>query len=176
VITPRPLTDYVPLQYASTSDRNIVSQYSLHPIEDLGLLKMDFLGLKNLTIIESAIKIIKNTRGLEIDIDRIPLNDSKVYQLFQEGETTGIFQFESSGMRRYLKELKPTEFEDLIAMVALYRPGPMEWIPDYIAGKLGRKKPKYLHPKLEPILKKYAGHLPEQVMDGALGRLHHGRG
>ena len=169
VITPRPLTDYVPLQYASTSDRNIVSQYSLHPIEDLGLLKMDFLGLKNLTIIESAIKIIKNTRGLEIDIDRIPLNDPAVYRLFQEGETTGVFQFESSGMRGYLKELKPTEFEDLIAMVALYRPGPMEWIPDYIAGKLGRKKPKYLHPKLEPILKKTYGVAiyQEQVMQMA---------
>jgi len=169
VITPRPLTDYVPLQYASSSDKNIVSQYSLHPIEDLGLLKIDFLGLKNLTIIESAIKIIRNTRGLEIDIDRIPLNDPKVYQLFQDGETTGIFQFESSGMRRYLKELKPTEFEDLIAMVALYRPGPMEWIPDYISGKLGRKKPKYLHPKLEPILKKTYGVAiyQEQVMQMA---------
>ncbi len=169
VITPRPLTDYMPVQYASTSDRNIVSQYSLHPIEDLGLLKMDFLGLKNLTIIESAIKIIKNTRGLEIDIDKIPLNDQASYRLFQDGETTGVFQFESSGMKRYLRELKPSEFEDLIAMVALYRPGPMEWIPDFIAGKHGRKKPKYLHPKLEPILKKTYGVAiyQEQVMQMA---------
>ena len=100
---------------------------------------MDFLGLKNLTIIESAIKIIKNTRGVKIDIDKIPLDDKKTYKLFQDGETTGVFQFESSGMKRYLRELKPTEFEDIIAMVALYRPGPMEWIPDYIAGKHGKK-------------------------------------
>lgn len=151
LITRDPLTEYAPIQYASSSDKNIVSQYSLHPVEDLGLLKMDFLGLKNLTIIESAIKIIKNTRGIDVDIDNIPLDDKKTYKLFQDGETTGVFQFESSGMKRYLRELKSTEFEDIIAMVALYRPGPMEWIPDYIAGKHGKIKP-YLHPKLEPIL------------------------
>ncbi|MBU4455147.1 DNA polymerase III subunit alpha, partial [Patescibacteria group bacterium] len=169
LITKNPLTDYVPLQYASSSDRTIVSQYSLHPVEDLGLLKMDFLGLKNLTIIESAIKIIKNTRGLEINIDKIPLDDKGAYKLLQEGETTGIFQLESSGMKRYLRELKPTEFEDIIAMVSLYRPGPMEWIPNYIAGKQGRKKPQYLHPKLEPILSKTYGVAiyQEQVMQMA---------
>ncbi len=152
LITKEPLTDHVPLQIASSSDKSIVSQYSLHPIEDLGLLKMDFLGLKNLTIIESAINIIKNTRGLAIDIDKIPLDDKRAFKLFQTGETTGVFQFESSGMKRYLRELKPTVFEDIIAMVALYRPGPMEWIPDYIASKKGKKKPSNLHPKLEPIL------------------------
>lgn len=169
LITKDPLTENVPLQYASSSDRSIVSQYSLHPIEDLGLLKMDFLGLKNLTIIESAIKIIKSTRGISIDIDKIPLNDEETYKLFQEGETTGVFQFESSGMKRYLRELKPTEFEDIIAMVALYRPGPMEWIPDYIAGKHGKKKPSYLHKKLEPILAKTYGVAiyQEQVMQMA---------
>lgn len=169
VITKDPLVEYVPLQYASSSDRSIVSQYSLHPIEDLGLLKMDFLGLKNLTIIESAINIIKNTRGLMVDIEKIPLDDKKTYKLFQERETTGVFQFESSGMKRYLYELKPTDFEDIIAMVALYRPGPMEWIPDYIAGKHGKKKPVYLHPKLEPILKKTHGVAiyQEQVMQMA---------
>lgn len=169
VITKDPLTDYVPLQYASSSDRTIVSQYSLHPIEDLGLLKMDFLGLKNLTIIESAIKIIKNTRGLNVEIDNIPLDDASAYKLFQEGETTGVFQFESSGMKRYLRELKPTEFEDIIAMVALYRPGPMEWIPNYISGKHSQKKPNYLHPKLEPILNKTYGVAiyQEQVMQMA---------
>ena len=169
LITKDPLTDHVPLQYASSSDRTVVSQYSLHPIEDLGLLKMDFLGLKNLTIIESAIKIIKSTRGQDILMDSIPLDDPEAYKLFQEGQTTGVFQFESSGMRRYLKELKPTEFEDIIAMVALYRPGPMEWIPDYIAGKKGRKKPAYLHPKLEPILNKTYGVAiyQEQVMQMA---------
>jgi DNA polymerase-3 subunit alpha len=169
LITKNPLTNYVPLQYASSSDRTIVSQYSLHPVEDLGLLKMDFLGLKNLTIIESAIKIIKNTRGLEINIDKIPLDDKGAYKLLQDGETTGIFQLESSGMKRYLRELKPTEFEDIIAMVSLYRPGPMEWIPNYIAGKQGRKKPQYLHPKLEPILSKTYGVAiyQEQVMQMA---------
>ncbi|HPY08424.1 MAG: DNA polymerase III subunit alpha [Patescibacteria group bacterium] len=166
LITDKPLTEYVPIQYASSSDQTIISQYSLHPIEDLGLLKMDFLGLKNLTIIESALKIIKNTRGLEIDIDEIPLDDELTYKLFQAGETTGVFQFESAGMKRYLRELKPTVFEDIIAMVALYRPGPMEWIPDYIAGKHQRKKVSYLHPKLEGILNKTYGVAiyQEQVM------------
>lgn len=166
LIAKDPLTDNVPLQFASSSDRTIVSQYSLHPIEDLGLLKMDFLGLKNLTIIESAIRIIKNTRGIIIDIDDIPMDDPATYKLFKDGETTGVFQFESSGMKRYLKELKPTGFEDIIAMVALYRPGPMEWIPDYIAGKHRRKKPIYLHPKLEPILTRTYGVAiyQEQVM------------
>lgn len=169
LITKDPLEEYAPLQYASSADKSIVSQYSLHPVEDLGLLKMDFLGLKNLTIIESAIKIISGTRGVKIDIDKIPLNDKLTYKLFQDAETTGVFQFESSGMKRYLRELKPTEFEDIIAMVALYRPGPMEWIPDYIAGKNGRKKPEYLHPKLEPILRKTYGVAiyQEQVMQMA---------
>jgi len=169
LITKEPLTENVPVQYASTSDKSIVSQYSLHPTEDLGLLKMDFLGLKNLTIIESAIRLIKNTRGIEIDIDNIDLNCARAFELFQLGETTGVFQFESSGMKRYLRELKPTEIEDIIAMVALYRPGPMEWIPDYINGKHGRKKLVYLHPKLEPILKKTYGVAiyQEQVMQMA---------
>jgi len=165
IITKNPLTDHVPIQYASSSDRNIISQYSLHPIEDLGLLKMDFLGLKNLTIIESALRIIKNTRGVEIDIDEIPLEDKETYRLFQKGETTGVFQFESSGMKKYLRDLKPTEFEDIIAMVALYRPGPMEWIPNYIEGKHQRQM-TYLHPKLKPILEKTYGVAiyQEQVM------------
>jgi DNA polymerase-3 subunit alpha len=166
LITKDPLTDYTPIQYASSADKSIISQYSLHPVEDLGLLKMDFLGLKNLTIIESALRIIKNTRGLDLNIDEIPLDDKKAYKLFQDGETTGVFQFESSGMKRYLRELKPTVFEDIVAMVALYRPGPMEWIPDYIAGKHHKKKVEYLHPKLEPILAKTYGVAiyQEQVM------------
>jgi len=166
LITKDPLDNYTPLQYASSSDKTLVSQFSLHPIEDLGLLKMDFLGLKNLTIIEKAIDIVRGTTSVKIDIDKIPLDDKKAYELFQKGETTGVFQFESSGMKRYLKELKPTQFEDIIAMVALYRPGPMEWIPDYIAGKHGRKKVKYLHPTLKPILDKTYGVAiyQEQVM------------
>ncbi len=168
LITKKKLIEYTPIQYASSADKSIVSQYSLHPTEDLGLLKMDFLGLKNLTIIESAIKIIKNVKGIKIDMDKIPLDDAKTFKLFQDGETTGVFQFESSGMKRYLKELKPSEFEDIVAMVALYRPGPMEWIPDYIAGKHGRKI-NYLHSKLEPILEKTYGVAiyQEQVMQMA---------
>jgi DNA polymerase-3 subunit alpha len=166
LITKNPLTDYTPIQYASSADKTVVSQYSAHPIEDLGLLKMDFLGLKNLTIIEAALKIIKNTRGLKINIDDIPMDDKATYELFQRGETTGVFQFESSGMKRYLRDLKPTEFEDIIAMVALYRPGPMEWIPDYITGKHGDKQVVYLHEKLTPILNKTYGVAiyQEQVM------------
>jgi len=170
LITKEPVTAYAPVQYISSSEQDsTVSQYSLHPIEDLGLLKMDFLGLKNLTIIESALRIIKNTRDINMNIDAIPLDDAKTFALLQRGETTGVFQLESAGMKRYLKELQPTEFEDIIAMVALYRPGPMEWIPDYIVGKHGQKKLKYLHPKLEPILKKTYGVAiyQEQVMQMA---------
>lgn len=158
VITKQALTEYVPLQYAAQQDEQvIVSQYSLHPIEDLGLLKMDFLGLKNLTILENTLDIIKKARQIDINIDQLPLDDKKTFLQFQHGETTGVFQFESSGMKRYLKQLKPTELEDIIAMVALYRPGPMELIPDFIAGKHGRKAANYLHPKLKPILEKTHG-------------------
>lgn len=168
LITKDPLTEYVPVQYASSSDKTIVSQYSLHPIEDLGLLKMDFLGLRNLTIIESAIKIIKGTRGIEVDIDRIPLDDQNTYQVFQRGETTGVFQFESSGMKRYLKELKPTQFEDLIAMVALYRPGPLNsgMVQEFIDRKHGKKQISFNHPIMESALKNTYGVIvyQEQVM------------
>ncbi|PIZ98715.1 MAG: DNA polymerase III subunit alpha, partial [Candidatus Komeilibacteria bacterium CG_4_10_14_0_2_um_filter_37_10] len=167
LITKSTLSDYVPLQYASSSDQTIVSQYSLHPIEDLGLLKMDFLGLRNLTLIETTIEIIHKTIDVLLDIDQIPLTDKKTFRLFQKGETTGVFQFESAGMKRYLKQLKPTELEDIIAMVALYRPGPMELIPNYIDSKKGKHKPFYLHPKLEPILQKTHGIViyQEQIME-----------
>jgi DNA polymerase III subunit alpha len=157
LITPEPLSHYAPVQYASSSDKQVVSQYSLHPVEVLGLLKMDFLGLKNMTIIERTRDIVAGMTGEKIDIDTIPLDDPLPYQLLQEGKTKGVFQLESEGMRRYLKQLKPSEFEDIIAMVSLYRPGPMEFIPDYIAGKHGLKRPEYLHPTLEPILKKTYG-------------------
>lgn len=157
VITKEPLDEYLPVQFAVQDDQVIVSQYSLHPIEDLGLLKMDFLGLKNLTILENTIDIIRKARNQEIDIDKISINDKKTFKLLQQGKTTGVFQLESSGMKRYLKQLKPTELEDIIAMVALYRPGPMDFIPDFIAGKHGRRKATYLHPKLKPILEKTYG-------------------
>ena len=160
VIAKNPLDEIVPLQYATKSQegdlseerKQVVTQYEMRAIEDLGLLKMDFLGLKNLSIIERTLNIVKRRHNQVINIDTIPLNDKKAFRLFQEGRTTGIFQFESSGMKKYLRELKPTELEDIIAMVALYRPGPMELIPDFIARKHGLKKVTYLHPKLEPIL------------------------
>jgi len=157
VITKERLDHYVPVQYAAQDDQIIVTQYSLHPIEDMGLLKMDFLGLKNLTILENTIEIIKKARQQEINIDDLPLDDKKSFKLLQDGNTTGVFQLESSGMKRYLKQLKPTQLEDIIAMVSLYRPGPMEFIPDFIAGKHGLKVSKYLHPKLKPILEKTYG-------------------
>ncbi|MFA5358367.1 MAG: DNA polymerase III subunit alpha [Patescibacteria group bacterium] len=152
LITPDPLTEYVPIQYSSSGDDVIISQYSLHPVEDLGLLKMDFLGLKNLTILENTINIVEKIHGEKKDLNNLPLEDVKTFELLRRGETTGVFQLESGGMKRYLKQLKPNQLEDIIAMVALYRPGPMEFIPDFIDGKHGRKKVQYLHPKLEPIL------------------------
>ena len=157
VVSKEPLTDYVPLQRAPQNENIVITQFDMYSIEDLGLLKIDLLGLKNLTIIEEAIRLIKEIQGEEIKISQIPLDDKKTFKLLQETDTTGIFQLESSGMRRYLRELKPTELEDIIAMVALYRPGPMELIPSFINRKHGREKVKYLHPKLEPILEKTYG-------------------
>ncbi|MBN1779076.1 MAG: DNA polymerase III subunit alpha [Candidatus Buchananbacteria bacterium] len=167
VVAPAPLDNFVPRQRSSQDENEIVTQYEMHGIEDLGLLKMDFLGLKNLTIIENTLEILKKARGIDINIDNLPLDDKKTFALLQRVETTGVFQLESSGMKRYLKQLKPTELEDIIAMVSLYRPGPMELIPDYIAGKHGLKRIKYLDPKLEPILSKTYGIAvyQEQVME-----------
>jgi len=157
VITKDPLSKLVPLQRPTQDDKSIVTQYEMHAIEDLGLLKMDFLGLKTLTQIESAINIIKSTKNINLDISTLPLDDKKTYKLLQEAKTTGVFQLESGGMKRYLKELRPSVFEDIIAMVALYRPGPMEFIPDFIARKHGKKNIEYIHPALEPILKNTYG-------------------
>ncbi len=169
VITSEPLDHTVPVQRASTDSDMLITQYSLHPIEDLGILKIDFLGLSNLTILETARSIIRATRGLELNLEALPLDDLKTFRLLQSGETTGVFQLESSGMRRYLRELKPTSLEDIVAMVSLYRPGPMELIPQFIAGKHGRYKPTYLDPRLEPILEKTYGVAvyQEQVMQMA---------
>jgi DNA polymerase-3 subunit alpha len=172
VITKEPVTEYTPLQKITGKGKGegTVTQYSSSTkssfVEKIGLLKMDFLGLKNLTIIQNTLRIVRKTKGLDINIDEIPLDNAKTYKLFQNGETTGVFQFESSGMKRYLKLLKPTVLEDIIAMGALYRPGPMDWIPDFIAGKHGKKRIQYLHPKLEPILNKTYGVAvyQEQVM------------
>ncbi|MBU0528248.1 DNA polymerase III subunit alpha [bacterium] len=163
VIAPSDLTDYVPLYKSSQGD--ITSQYDMKGLEDLGLLKMDFLGLRTLTVIDKAVKLIK-LRGVEVDIDGLQYDDQKVFKLFAKGMTAGIFQFESSGMREFLKKLKPTALEDLIAMNALYRPGPMNNINDYIDRKHRKKKIIYPHPDLEPILKETHGIIvyQEQVM------------
>jgi len=157
VISAEPLDNICPLQHPTQDDEEIVTQYEMHSIEDLGLLKMDLLGLKNLTIIEDTLSRIYVVQNKKIDIENIPLDDKTVYKLLQRGDCVGLFQLESEGMRRYLKQLKPTEFEDIVAMVALYRPGPMQFIPDYIAGKHKRKKVEYLHPKLKPILESTYG-------------------
>jgi DNA polymerase III subunit alpha len=166
VITNKPLDEYLPYQYVNNDDSALVSQFSLHPVEDLGLLKMDFLGLKNLTIIQNAQRIIKKTHNIDIDPENPPLDDVKTFELFQRGDTVGVFQFESAGMQRYMKQLQPNQLSDIIAMVALYRPGPMDFIPDFINGKHGRKQITYLHPKLEPILAETYGVavFQEQVM------------
>ena len=153
VISAKPLTDYLPLQKAPQDPNTIVSQFEMHSVEDLGLLKMDLLGLKNLTIIEDTVRLVQEARGEKIDIDHLPDWDEKTEKLLQSADTTGVFQFESSGMRRYMKEIRPTALEDLIALVALYRPGPMDLIPEYIRRKHGLEKVTYLHPRLEPILK-----------------------
>jgi len=159
VISAEPLTNTVPLQRPpKEGDEGIITQYEMHGIEDLGLLKMDFLGLKNLTIIEDTLaRIYVLHNNLKIDLDAIPYDDPKTYKLLQDALTTSVFQLESDGMKRYLKELHPTQFEDITAMVALYRPGPMQFIPDYIERKHSRQKIEYLHPKLEPILRETQG-------------------
>ncbi|MDD5606735.1 MAG: DNA polymerase III subunit alpha, partial [Candidatus Pacebacteria bacterium] len=166
VISKNPLTEYVPLQHPTQGDNNIVTQYEMHAIEDLGFLKMDFLGLKNLTIIEDTLARIYVVQGKKIDIEKIPENDKNVFDLFRKAETTGIFQLESEGMKRYLKELKPTRFEDIEAMIALYRPGPMELIPAYIKRKHKKETINYIHPKLKPILENTYGIIlyQEQLM------------
>lgn len=157
VISKEPLINYTPLQFASGKDDEVITQYEMHAIEDIGLLKMDFLGLKNLTILKKSVEMVKNTKGIEVDIRNVPMDDKKTFKLLQEGNTTGVFQLESTGMRKYLKELKPTRFEDIIAMISLYRPGPMEWIPMYISGKHKPETVKYMHKSLEPILKETHG-------------------
>ncbi|MCH8011613.1 MAG: DNA polymerase III subunit alpha [Candidatus Marinimicrobia bacterium] len=163
VIAPGELTDFIPLYKSPQGD--ITSQFDMKGLEDLGLLKMDFLGLRNLTVIDQTIKLLKE-RGVNIKLDKIPFDDAKTFKIFAKGQTVGVFQFESAGMRECLKKLKPNTLEDLIAMNALYRPGPMENIDDFIKCKHGRKKIKYIHAALEPILKETYGIIvyQEQVM------------
>ena len=168
VISKGELDDYTPRQHPPQDTSTIVTQYEMHNIEDLGLLKMDFLGLKNLTVLENALKIISKTKKDKINLSKISLDDQKTLKLFQEGKTTGVFQFESSGMKRYLKKLKPTNFEDVIAMVALYRPGPLNsgMSDEFIDRKNGKKKIVYKHSIMENALKNTYGVIvyQEQVM------------
>ena len=165
------ITDWVPVSTAvdkssESKEKIIVTQYEGRVIEETGLIKMDFLGLKTLSIIKEAVKNIKLTRGIDIDMEKIPIDDPKTYQLYCEGRTTGTFQFESAGMQKYLRELQPSTFEDLIAMNALYRPGPMDYIPDFIARKHGREPIVYDIPVMEKYLKDTYGVTvyQEQVM------------
>ncbi len=158
VISDKPLTAYTPLQ-RETKGQRIITQYDMYCLDlnaadgkAVGLLKMDLLGLRNLTILENCIKFVKETRGVDINLQNILLSDSDVYSLISSGETTGIFQLESAGMRRLARDLKPTKFSDISAMVALFRPGPMEWIPSFIESKENPKKIKYPHPALRQIL------------------------
>src|SRR4051794_10656519 len=146
VIGAQPLTEVVPLQQKG-ADNEVVTQFTMNDVEALGLLKMDFLGLRNLDVIDKAVALI----GDGLDIEKIPLDDRKTYAMLAKGEATGVFQFESSGMRDALKLVKPTEFEDVIALVALYRPGPMQYIPNYAARKAGKERVSFLDPRLKPI-------------------------
>ncbi|MBT7494270.1 MAG: DNA polymerase III subunit alpha, partial [Candidatus Peribacter sp.] len=152
IITEEPTVHYTSLQRAPKDDETIITQSSAKPLESLGLLKMDFLGLMNLTVIQTTLEIIERTKEEGIDITKIPMDDADTFALLQKGDTTGVFQLESGGMRRYLKQLKPTQFSDIVAMVSLYRPGPMDWIPSYIKRKHGREKIQYIHDDLKPIL------------------------
>ncbi|MCM3747965.1 DNA polymerase III subunit alpha, partial [Paenibacillus pasadenensis] len=164
VIAGRPLTDYVPLQ--AGSEAAPLTQYSMENVEAVGLLKMDFLGLRTLSILERTLKWIAGETGEEIDFRTVPDDDPATYEMLGRGDTTGIFQLESAGMRRVLKDLKPGSFEDIVSVLALYRPGPMEFIPRFIGGKHGLERVDYPHPSLEPILKDTYGIIvyQEQIM------------
>jgi len=157
VIAKDPLTEYTAIQRSPQDENSVISQFEMHAIEDIGLLKMDLLGLKNLTIIGNTIRLVKEKTGEDINISSIPLDDEATFTLIQKGQNIGVFQFEGSGMTRWLIAMKANRFEDLIAMVALFRPGPMELIPNYIARKHGTEQISYLHPKLEPFLKETYG-------------------
>ncbi|WP_188993187.1 DNA polymerase III subunit alpha [Paenibacillus nasutitermitis] len=164
VISGEPLTQYVPLQ--AGSEHAALTQYSMEHLESIGLLKMDFLGLRTLSILERALNWVKLAHGITVDFRFIPDNDPATYAMLTRGETTGIFQLESAGVRRVLRDLKPTQFEDIVSVVALYRPGPMEFIPKYIQGKHGSIAVEYPHPDLAPILSDTYGIIvyQEQIM------------
>ena len=165
IITPSDITDFVPVATAKDSDL-YVTQFDNSVVESAGLLKMDFLGLKTLTLIKDTVKLIKYRSGKEINPDDFPIDDTKTYELFQRGETVGIFQYESAGMQKYMRELKPTVFDDLIAMNALYRPGPIGYIPSFIKRKNGEEPIIYDLEACQDLLKETYGITvyQEQVM------------
>ena len=165
IIGKEDLTEYIPVCTSKDSDL-LVTQYDGHHVEDVGMLKMDFLGLKTLSIIMDATENVKASRGIDLDISAVPLDDQQTFELYARGETTGLFQFESAGMKKHLRDLKPNRFEDLIAMNALYRPGPMEYIPSFIRRKHGEEKIHYDLPEMEETLKDTYGITvyQEQVM------------
>lgn len=167
VIAPDDLVKFLPMEVSAKGP--LATQFPSTQVEELGLLKMDFLGLSNLSVIQQALRIIKKVYGREINMNKLPLDDPKVYELFQRGDTTGVFQFESAGMKRYLRDLKPDRFDDLIAMNALYRPGPMQFIESFIRRRHGEEEVTYLHPGLENSLKSTYGILiyQEQFMQAS---------
>ncbi len=156
VISPTPLTDFVPLQREPNGDK-IITQYDMHAVEDAGLLKMDFLGIKNLSILGNAVKLVKKIHNKDIDLENLLIDDKKTFELLARGETIGVFQLGGSGMTRWLKELKPNNITDIMAMIALFRPGPMANIPNYIKRKHGKEAVAYADPRLEKILKNTYG-------------------
>lgn len=164
VIAPGPISDYVPLY--KTPQTELMTQYSMKDLEEVGLLKMDLLGVRTLTVIDNALKLIKQNHGIDLDLACIPEDDARVFELFCKGQTVGVFQFESTGMQESLRKLKPSSISDLVAMNALYRPGPMEMIDEFIKRKHGQQRIEYMHPKLEAILKETYGVIvyQEQVM------------
>ncbi|HZO40541.1 MAG TPA: DNA polymerase III subunit alpha [Methylomirabilota bacterium] len=165
VISDEPLEEYIPL-YKDPKRPELITGFAMGPIEKLGLLKMDFLGLRTLTVLANTVALIKESRGLQLDLDRLPLDDKKTYEMLSDAKTFGVFQLESSGMRDALRGLKPEQLEDLIAMVSLYRPGPMELIPDFVQRKHGRSKITYEHPAMEKFTRETYGIMvyQEQIM------------
>lgn len=161
VIASTKLTDFTPLQRESKGD-NIITQYDMHAVEAAGLIKMDMLGIRNLSILGNAVEIVEHTKGVRVDLGKIPLDDKKTFAMLSRGDTMGTFQLSGSGMTRYLKELKPTSVDDIMAMVALFRPGPMESIPEYIKRKHNPRLISYLNPRLKPILERTYGILVYQ--------------
>ncbi len=157
VISPTPLTNFVPLQYDPKGEGKVITQYDMHSVEDAGLLKFDFLGIKNLSILADSVKLVEKLENKKVEIENIPLNDKKTFEMLSRGETSGLFQLNGSGMTKYLKDLKPTAIHDINAMVALYRPGPIESIPTYIERKREPHTIAYLDPRMKEILSESYG-------------------